>query len=140
MIKQRQVGYIVTTTLVVLAFAGGGLADLVQGPDMVSAMQQLGYPQYLLLILGVWKMLGAVAVALPRFPLLKEWAYAGMTFDLSGAALSHAAVGDPASAVLTPLVLLALVWASWALRPQSRRLTREEVPVRTERKAEAVTA
>ena len=67
-------------------------------------------------------MLGAAAVLAPRLPRLKEWAYAGMVFDLTGAARSHAAVGDAAAKVVTPLVLLALVVASWALRPQSRKL------------------
>ncbi len=75
-----------------------------------------------MLILGVWKVLGGVAVLIPRFPKLKEWAYAGMLFDLTGAAASHAAVGDPLAKVVTPLLLLGIVMASWALRPEGRRL------------------
>jgi uncharacterized membrane protein YphA (DoxX/SURF4 family) len=120
--KIRNIGYWAATGLVALAFAAGGAADLARGPDMVAAMAQLGYPAYFLTILGTWKVLGAAALLVPRFPRVKEWAYAGMVFDLTGAAASHAAVGDPAGKVVTPLVLLALVAASWALRPESRVL------------------
>ena len=122
--KTKALGYWITTALVALAFAAGGFADVVRTPDMVGAMHHLGYPVYLTSILGVWKLLGAVAIVAPRFPRLKEWAYAGMLFDLSGAAVSHAVTGDPIGNVLTPLVLLVLVATSWALRPQDRVLGR----------------
>jgi uncharacterized membrane protein YphA (DoxX/SURF4 family) len=118
----RNVAYWVTTGLVVLAFAGGGLYDLSGAPAVLEAMRQLGYPAYVAGILGVWKVLGAVAVAAPGLPRLKEWAYAGMLFDLSGAAVSHAASGDGVAKVAAPLVLLAVTFGSWALRPASRKL------------------
>jgi len=73
-------------------------------------------------LLGVWKLLGAAAIAAPGLPRLKEWAYAGVLFDLSGAAFSHASSGDPAAKVAVPLVLLGLAAVSWAFRPASRRL------------------
>lgn len=120
--KARKITYWSSTVLVALAFVAGGLADLSQSPDMAAAMTHLGYPAYLLTLLGVWKLLGAVAIIVPRLPRLKEWAYAGMLFDLTGAAFSHGVVGDPASAVLTPLAIAALVLVSWALRPESRIL------------------
>jgi uncharacterized membrane protein YphA (DoxX/SURF4 family) len=120
--KTRRIGYWVTTGLTVLAFALGGVTDLKGGKDIAAGMAHLGYPLYFAAILGVWKLLGAVAVAVPRFPRLKEWAYAGMMFDLTGAAVSHASSGDPIGKVATPLVILLLVLASWALRPESRRL------------------
>jgi DoxX-like family len=85
-------------------------------------MTDLGYPGYVALILGVWKLLGGVVVLAPGLPRLKEWAYAGMIFDLTGAAASHAAVGDPAVNIATPLIIAVIVMASWALRPASRRL------------------
>ena len=119
--KARNIGYWVTTGLLAAAFAAGGVGDLTRGPDMVAGMAHLGYPAYFLLILGVWKVLGAVAVLAPGLPRLKEWAYAGMVFDLTGAAFSHAASGDAAGKVITPLVLCGLVAASWALRPESRK-------------------
>lgn len=121
--KLKTVAYWGTTALAALAFLAGGLADLQRGPALVAGMSHLGYPSYFMVILGAWKVLGALALLAPRFPRLKEWAYAGMAFDLTGAALSHAAVGDPATRVLVPLVLFGLVAASWALRtPSSGRV------------------
>ncbi len=113
----RTIAYWATTALTALAFLTGGLADVTRGPAMVSAMSHLGYPGYFLLILGTWKVLGALAILAPRLPRLKEWAYAGITFDLTGAALSHASVGDAFAKVLVPLVILGFAAASWALRP-----------------------
>jgi len=118
----RIFGYWASTGLVALAFAAGGVADLSGAPSVLAGMAHLGYPPYFAVILGSWKLLGAVAVLAPRLPRLKEWAYAGMAFDLSGAAASHAAVADGFAKVSIPLVLLGLVAASWALRPGGRKL------------------
>ena len=115
--KLKTIAYWGATALTALAFLTGGLADLARGPALVNAMAHLGYPSYFMIILGAWKVLGALAIVAPRLPRLKEWAYAGMAFDLTGAALSHAAVGDPTSKVLVPLVLLGIAVVSWALRP-----------------------
>ncbi len=85
----------------------------------------LGYPMYFFAILGVWKVLGAVAILVPRYPLLKEWAYAGIFFDLTGAAASCAAVGGYGAYgfhILAPLILTVVAVASWALRPTSRTM------------------
>lgn len=120
--KTRILGYWVSTGIIAFAFLGGGIADLAASPEVTASLNNLGYPPYLATILGVWKLLGAVAILAPRFPRLKEWAYAGMLFDLSGAALSHGFVGDPVGAIAIPLVLLGVVFASWALRPESRKL------------------
>jgi uncharacterized membrane protein YphA (DoxX/SURF4 family) len=120
--KRTTVAYWITTALVAAAFAFGGLADLAASPDMKAGFAHLGYPTYLLTLLGIWKLGGAAALLVPRFPRLKEWAYAGITFDLTGAAFSHASSGDGAGKVVTPLVLLGLAAVSWALRPQSRSL------------------
>jgi uncharacterized membrane protein YphA (DoxX/SURF4 family) len=94
--KGKTIGYWVTTGLIGLAFLTGGAGDLAGGADMVAAITHLGYPAYLLTILGVAKLLGAVAVLVPRFPRLKEWAYAGIVIDLLGASASHAFTGDGA--------------------------------------------
>jgi uncharacterized membrane protein YphA (DoxX/SURF4 family) len=118
----RQIAYWVTTVLTAFVFLSGGAADLVRPSFVMEGMTHLGYPDYFVSILGVWKVLGGVAVLAPRLPKLKEWAYAGMLFDLTGAAASHAAVGDPAGKIVTPLILLGIVIASWALRPESRKL------------------
>jgi hypothetical protein len=85
-------------------------------------MAELGYPAYFVTILGTWKVLGAFSILAPRLPRLKEWAYAGIAFDLTGAAFSHAAMDHPAVKLIVPLVLLGIAAASWALRPPSRML------------------
>jgi len=85
-------------------------------------MRHLGYPLYFASILGFWKLAGAIAIVTPGLPRLKEWAYAGFFFNLTAAAASHAAAGDSAADVIAPLGFLALVLASWALRPASRTL------------------
>ena len=120
--KGRTIGYWICTVLIAFAFLSGGVVDVMRQPQALEGMTHLGYPAYLMIILGVWKILGGIAILLPRFPLLKEWAYAGMIFDLTGASASHIAVGDDLRHILVPLVLAALVAASWALRPESRKL------------------
>lgn len=122
MSTKQTVTYWTTTGLVAFAFLSGGLMDLSGSPAVVADMQSLGYPAYVATILGVWKVLGAVALLAPRLPRLKEWAYAGIVFDLTGAAASHAFAGDPTAKIVTPLVILGLAAASWALRAESRRL------------------
>ncbi len=118
--KPKQIGYWVTTGLFAAAFLASGAAELASAPAVVAATRALGYPAYFVTILGVWKVLSAPALLAPRLPRLKEWAYAGIFFDLTGAAASHAFSGDPFGKVVTPLVLLLLAAASWALRPPSR--------------------
>lgn len=118
--KPTVIGYWVATALLVLAFVAGGVMDLRQPHELLESMKALGYPPYFTTLLGVWKLAGALALVVPGFPRVKEWAYAGMFFDLTGAAVSHAAVGDPLSKVLVPLALTGVLVASWALRPSSR--------------------
>ena len=120
--KARTIAYWVTTALAAFMFLSGGVMDVVQPPELLKGMTDLGYTAYFTTILGVWKFLGGITVLVPRLPRLKEWAYAGMFFDLSGASASHASVGDPVAKIVTPLVLLGIVMASWALRPDSRKL------------------
>lgn len=118
----RQATYAATTALAVLAFAGSGFANLLRVEHMAEDMAHLGYPRYFMTILGTWKVLGAIVVASPRLPRAKEWAYAGMIFDLTGAAASRAAAGDGVTTVLVPLTIAAIVGMSWATRPASRKL------------------
>ncbi len=119
--KPTLIAYWVATSLLVLTFVSGGVMDLRQTPEMLEGMKALGYPAYFATLLGLWKLSGALALVVPGFGRVKEWAYAGMFFDLTGAAVSHAAVGDPLGKVLVPLVLTGVLVASWALRPSSRR-------------------
>ena len=93
--------------------------------EEVKSINTLGYPTYLLTILGVWKILGVVAILIPKFPLLKEWAYAGFFFAMSGAIISHLAVNDEAMTLFGPILLLILTVASWYFRPANRKLEKE---------------
>jgi uncharacterized membrane protein YphA (DoxX/SURF4 family) len=120
--KLKILGYRVTTGLIAAALLFGGAIDVAHPPSAVAFLAHLGYPAYFAMLIGTWKVLGGMALLAPRLPRLKEWAYAGVFFDLTGAAISHAASGDPAPRVLMPLVMAALAIASWSLRPQSRKL------------------
>ena len=121
-IKLKNLGYWTATGVTAFVFLSGGAAYLAGASFAVAGVSELGYPAYFVTLLGVWKALGGFAVLAPRLPRLKEWAYAGMAFDLTAAAVSHAAVGHAAVKVIVPIVLLAIVAMSWALRPKSRRL------------------
>jgi uncharacterized membrane protein YphA (DoxX/SURF4 family) len=131
--KLTAIGYWGATALVAAAFILGGAVDAAHPPSAVAFLAHLGYPLYFAVLIGVWKVLGGVAILAPRLPRLKEWAYAGIFFDLTGAAVSHAATGDPATNVIVPLVLAGLALASWSLRPQDRKLA-SGLPVEAERR------
>jgi hypothetical protein len=96
--------------------------DLRRTPDVLEILTRLGYPSYLALILGVAKLLGVVVLLAPGLRRLKEWAYAGFTFDLLGALASHAFVRDPPQAFAGAVIMLALGTASYVLLPPGRRL------------------
>ena len=120
---KKTIGYWLLTALTVFTVGGGGVADVMRLPDVAKGMTQLGYPAYAMTIIGVAKLLGSVTIVVPGFSRLKEWAYAGMVIDLVGASLSHAAVGNGAGDIITPLVISTIVLGSWGLRPTSRKLT-----------------
>jgi uncharacterized membrane protein YphA (DoxX/SURF4 family) len=120
--KIKNIAYWLTTIFGPASFVIGGTLLLLHKGQAVATLVHLGYPAYFASILGVWKFLGAIAIVVPRFPRLKEWAYAGFFFDLTSAAVSRAFVGDSPADIAAPLVFLALVFASWALRPASRKL------------------
>ena len=120
--RNRSTVYWVTTALLAFELGLGGVWDVLRVPQVREVMERLGYPAYFLIILGVWKLLGAIAVIIPRFPRLKEWAYAGIVFNLTGALASHIASGVVGSGTLVYLVvMMGVTTASWALRPPSRR-------------------
>jgi len=121
-VTARRLLYAISTVIAVAAFVGSGLANLLRAEHVANDMARLGYPSYFMSVLGTWKVLGAVAIAAPRLSRAKEWAYAGMIFDLTGAAASRAAIGEGAGAVLTPIVVAMIVVASWASRPAALML------------------
>lgn len=114
--------YWAATLLVTAELGAGGIWDVLRIPLVRDVVGHLGYPSYFLVILGVWKLLGAVALLAPRFPLLKEWAYAGVVFTDTGAIASHLVRGYALGELAVLIPLLALTIASWALRPASRRV------------------
>jgi uncharacterized membrane protein YphA (DoxX/SURF4 family) len=122
--KGKAVGHWIGTVLIGLSFLSGGAAHLLRAPQVVEGIAHLGYPMHFVILLGLWKLLGGVVILLPGFALLKAWAYAGMIFDLTGAAATHAASGDDVRHILTPLILAVLVVGSWGLRPEGRKLKR----------------
>jgi uncharacterized membrane protein YphA (DoxX/SURF4 family) len=117
--------YWASTALLVFMMLSGGVGEMTHQWGTLETVQLVGYPVYFLTILGTWKLLGAIALIVPRFPRLKEWAYAGIFFAMTGAAVSHAFAnnyGVYAYHVLIPLSFAILAITSWALRPQSRIL------------------
>jgi len=130
-VNRKSVGYWVATTLIALETFVGGITDLahggtmlVAGPSVVGIVTHLGYPAYILRILGFWKLLGAIVIVVPGLPRLKEWAYAGVFFELTGAAASYVLHGEITRDLVPPLILAALAMMSWALRPEGRTLIR----------------
>lgn len=119
----RSVGYWLFTVLIAFEMSAGALWDLLRIEYVRVVLTHLGYPLYLLVILGVWRIPGALALLVPRFPRLKEWAYAGAFFNYTGAAASHFLAGDRAGVWVGPLLFSLVTLASWALRPASRRLS-----------------
>lgn len=118
----RAAAYWLCTLFVALTALGAGIMDILHVQYVLDLLVHLGYPPYFATMLGVWKLLGAVALLAPRRPLVKEWAYAGMAIDYSSAVISHLMSGDSAGVVSGPVVAMIALVASWYLRPQSRRL------------------
>lgn len=119
--KSHRIIYWIVTVWLALGMLSGGMIQLLRLDEEVEMMDWLGYPEYLLTILGIWKILGVVAILIPKFPLVKEWAYAGFFFAMSGALFSHIACGDEAQTVFGPVLLLVLTIVSWYFRPAARK-------------------
>ena len=122
MTKRDKIIYWIATIWLALGMVSTGIVQLIKMQEEVDVITNLGYPVYILTILGVWKILGVVAVLIPKFPLLKEWAYAGFFFAMSGAVFSHLAVGDGAKELFGPTLLLILTVVSWYFRPADRKI------------------
>src|SRR5262245_59640045 len=138
MTKRNKITYWISTLWLALGMVATGTLQLFRmkaegavAPPGVEGIIHIGYPIYLLTILGVWKILGVVALLIPKFPLLKEWAYAGFFFLMSGAIFSHIATGDPVKELVPGLLLLILTVVSWYFRPADRRIISVNQHVRT---------
>jgi len=117
--------YWIVTVLIVVEMAMGGVWDLVRTHYVRTLVDHIGYPEYVLTILGVWKVAGAIALLVPGYRLLKEWAYAGGFFVYTGAAASHLFAGDGPDHWAAPAIFALMIAASWWLRPANRRLAVE---------------
>jgi DoxX-like family len=118
----RKVGYWAATVPLALILFGSGAGALTRQDFLVEAMTGLGFPLYVMRILGTSYVLAAIALVVPAFPWVKEWAYAGVVFAMTAAFASHVFSADPFSEHAMPVVILSLAVASYVLRPASRRL------------------
>jgi hypothetical protein len=122
MTKTHKIIYWIATIWLALGMLSTGIVQIIKLPhEAVENVVRLGYPVYVMTILGVWKILGVIAVLVPKYPLIKEWAYAGFFFTMSGAAISHIVVSDPFSEIFPSVLLLILTVVSWYFRPESRK-------------------
>jgi hypothetical protein len=127
--KRNKIIYWISTLWLSLGMVATGTQQLFKvqaegalAPPGVYGITHLGYPVYLLTILGIWKILGVIALLVPKFPLLKEWAYAGFFFIMLGAICSHIAMADPIKEIIPSLLLLVLTILSWNFRPPGRKV------------------
>lgn len=122
MSKRNKIIYWVATLWLALGMLSTAIVQLIKVEEEVGNIIQLGYPVYLLTILGIWKILGVVVILIPKFGLFKEWAYAGFFFVASGAIASYVAAGQPITSALPAALILALTVVSWCFRPDDRRV------------------
>lgn len=121
--KRNKIIYWFFSLWMALGMVSTAIVQLMKNKDELANFTNLGYPSYLMTIIGVWKILGVIAVLIPKFPLLKEWAYSGFFFVMSGAAISHIIVNDPVSKTFPAVLLLILVVISWYFRPVDRKIS-----------------
>jgi hypothetical protein len=121
--KRKLIGYWIITILLSFCIFFGGLAQALQLKEVLQGFKPLGYPTYFISLIGVWKVLGVIAILIPKFPLLKEWAYAGIFFVMTGAVISHIASDDVKAQIIAPLVLAIFTVLSWYLRPANRKIS-----------------
>lgn len=120
--KASKIIYWIGTIWLSLGMLSTAVVQLLKTRDEILMITKLGYPVYLLTIIGVWKILGVIAILIPKYPLLKEWAYAGFFIAMSGAVVSHLITGDEAKEIFGPTLLLVLTLVSWYFRPADRKL------------------
>jgi uncharacterized membrane protein YphA (DoxX/SURF4 family) len=120
--RTRNIIYWIATFILATECIVGGAMGALRLQPFFGIIEHLGYPPYFMTIIGIWYVLAGLALLVPKFPRLKEWAYAGLIFNYTGTAASHMAVGDRAVMLVGPIVFACLVVVSWALRPSGLRL------------------
>jgi hypothetical protein len=120
--KKKLIWYWIITAILSFCIFSGGLAQALQVKGVVQGFKPLGYPTYFISLIGVWKVLGIIAILIPKFKLLKEWAYAGILFTMTGAVISHIASNDVHAQIIAPCLLAIFTFLSWYLRPDDRKI------------------
>lgn len=120
--KRNKIVYWISTLWLALGMVSTGIVQILHVKEEADMMAHLGYPLYFLTLLAVWKFLGVMTILIPKFTLLKEWAYAGFFFAMTGAIYSHIASGDAVKELFPPLLLLVLTMVSWYFRPANRKV------------------
>jgi hypothetical protein len=120
--KRKLIWYWIITAILSFCIFTGGLFQALQLKGVVQGFKPLGYPNYFISIIGVWKVLGIIAILIPNFKLLKEWAYAGIFFAMTGAVISHIASNDVHVQIIAPFLLAIFTVLSWYLRPADRKI------------------
>ena len=120
--KNDKIIYWTSTILLSAGMFFGGMAQLFRMDENVEGILHVGYPVYFMSLLGIWKIFGVIVILLPKLPLIKEWAYAGFFFAMTGAVISHIAVGDHFSQFIAPIIFILLIITSWHFRPTNKKL------------------
>lgn len=120
--RRNKIIYWIATAWLSLGMLSTGIVQIIQTQAEIQKMTSLGYPDYLLTIMGVWKISGVLVLLIPGFALIKEWAYAGFFIAMSGAIISHLIIGSDAKEIFGPTLLLLLTIISWYMRPPERKL------------------
>jgi hypothetical protein len=126
--KRNLIIYWLATALLGFGMLGSGMAQILQAKDMIALIAPLGYPSYFLYIIGTWKILAVIAILVPGFKLVKEWAYAGLFFVMTGALISHLAMGDNnIQAIIGPVMQTIFIILSWYFRPENRKINLQNI-------------
>lgn len=121
--KSKTIWYWIITGILSFCLFSGGLAQALQVQGVVQGFKPLGYPTYFISLIGIWKVLGIIAILVPGFKLLKEWAYAGLFFTMTGAVISHIASNDIHAQIVAPIAFSIFIVLSWHLRPADRKIS-----------------
>ncbi|XOV93741.1 MAG: DoxX family protein [Bacteroidota bacterium] len=122
MSKRNKIIYWIATLWLALGMTSTGIVQLIKMQEEIDMLTRIGYPEYISPLLGVWKLLGVIAILIPKFPLIKEWAYAGFFFNMTGAIISHVVNGSEPMELFGPTLLTLLTIVSWYFRPAGRKI------------------
>jgi hypothetical protein len=120
--KRKLIWYWIITAILSFCIFFGGLTQALELKQTIQGFKPLGYPTYFISLIGIWKVLGIIAILIPKFKLLKEWAYAGIFFTMTGAVISHIASNDVSAQIIAPFLLAVFAVLSWYLRPADRKI------------------